>query len=186
MANFTPTPVFFGSDLLERSVWVVVDPRDAVTGGRVPVPLEVRLKSVTDEPIAAEPIAAYSGVYCFTDLKLAAGNYIAQVRALKNDRTRYFDAEQQFTLTPIPPPTDPLKRNKVEVKLLPRTSYPFDGQTTLARGRLVKASDLSPIDNAQISLTLDTVNKGPWQKTDESCSWKRSFRQATFHHGESG
>jgi hypothetical protein len=162
MANFTPPAVFFGSDRLERSVWVVVDPRDAVTGRRVPVPLEVRLKDV-----AAEPISAYSGVYCFTDLKLTTGNYTVQVRALKDDRTRYFDAEQGFTLTPIPPPADPLKRNIVEVKLLPRTSYPFDAKTTLARGRLVKASDRSPIEDAQISLTLDTVDKGLWQQTDE-------------------
>ena len=161
MADFTPAPTFFASDHIQRSVWVVVDPRDAVTGGRVPVPLEVRLKDV-----AAEPIAAYSGVYCFTDLRLPAGNYTVQVRALKNDRTRYFDVEKQFALTSIPSP-DPLKRNLVEVKLLPRTSYPFDAQTTLIRGRLVKASNGSAVENAQIFLTLDNVDKGLWQQTDE-------------------
>lgn len=162
MADFTPAPAFFGSDLVQRSVWVVVDPRDAVTGGRVPVPLEVRLKDV-----AAEPIAAYSGVYCFTDLRLPAGNYTVQVRALKNDRTRYFDVEKQFALTSIPSPSKPLKRNLVEVKLLPRTSYPFDAQTTLIRGRLVKATNRSAVENAQIFLTLDSVDKGLWQQTDE-------------------
>src|SRR5687768_4022128 len=133
MADFAQTPVFFGSDQIQRSVWVVIDPRDAVTGRRVPVPLEVRLKDV-----AAMPIAAYSGVYCFTDLSLPAGNYTVQVKELNNDRTRYFDVEKQFALTPIPPPADPQKRNLVEVKLLPRTSYPFDSQTTLVRGRLLK------------------------------------------------
>ena len=162
MANFTPPAVFFESDVITRSVWVVVDPRDAVTGGRVPVPLEVRLKDV-----AAEPIAAYSGIYCFTDLKLAAGNYTVQVSSAKSDPGRYFDVERQFTLATIPPATDPLKRNLVEVTLLPRTSYPFDGQTTLVRSRLVKTSDRSPIANAQISLTLDSVDKGLWQQTDE-------------------
>ncbi|MGH9972181.1 MAG: hypothetical protein ACREBG_30925 [Pyrinomonadaceae bacterium] len=162
MADFQPTPVFYGSDNLERSVSIVVDPRDAVTGDRVPVPLEVRLKDV-----AAEPIAARSGVYCFTDLKLAAGNYTVQVRPLKNDRSRYFDAEQQFPFDPIPLPAEPLKRNPVQVKLLPRTSYPFEALTTLARGRIVRASDGSPIENAQIFLTLDSVDKGLWQRTDE-------------------
>ena len=113
------------------------------------------------------PIAAYSGVYCFTDLSLPAGNYTVQVKELNNDRTRYFDVEKQFALTPIPPPADPQKRNLVEVKLLPRTSYPFDSQTTLVRGRLLKASDKTPVPNAQILLTLDSVDKGLWQQTDE-------------------
>lgn len=162
MANFVPTPVFYGSDNLARSVSIVVDPRDAVTGDRVPVPLEVRLKNV-----AAEPIAARSGVYCFTDLKLAAGNYTVQVRPQKNDRSRYFDAEQLFPFDPNPLPAEPLKRNPVQVKLLPRTSYPFDAQTTLARGRIVKASNGLFIDDAQIFLTLDSVDKGLWQRTDE-------------------
>ena len=74
------------------------------------VPLEVRLKDV-----AAEPIASYSGIYCFTDLKLAAGNYTLQISSAKSNPDRYFDVEKQFTLTPIPPATDPLKRNLVEV-----------------------------------------------------------------------
>jgi len=163
MANFTPTPVFFGSDLLGRSVWVVVDPRDVVTGRRLTVPLEVRLKDV-----AAEPIATYSGVYCFTDLKLTPGtNYTVQVKPLKDERTRYFDGEQPFTLAQVPPPVNPVKRNLVEVKLLPRTSYLFEPQTTLARGRLVKASDKTPIENADIFLTFGTINDEFWQRTDE-------------------
>lgn len=157
-----PSPTLFGSDVIQRSIWVVVDPRDAVTGGRVPVPLEVRLKDVT-----AEPIAAYSGIYCFTDLRLTPGNYTVQVRTLKDARSRYFDVEKQFTLTAVPPAVDPLKRNLVEVKLLPRTSYPFDSQTTLVRGRLLTASDRSGVEKAQIFLTLDTVDKGLWQQTDE-------------------
>ena len=162
MANFVPPPVFYGSDNLARSVSIVVDPRDAVTGGRVPVPLEVRIKDV-----AAEPIAAGSGVYCFTDLRLAAGNYTVQVRPQKNDRSRYFDAEQLFPFDPVPPPAEPLKRNPVQVKLLPRSAYPFDALATLARGRIVKASDNSPVQNAEIFLTLDSVDKGLWQRTDE-------------------
>ena len=167
MAKFAPAPVFFGSDNLTRSVLVVVDPRDFVTGGRVQVPLEVRLKDVAAKPIAAEPIATYSGVYCFTDLKLASGDYIAQVRTLKTDRSRYFDAEQPFKLSAIPPATDPVKRNMVEVKLLPRSDYPFDAQTTLARGRLIKTSDSSPIENANIFLKLDSVEDKPRGQTDE-------------------
>jgi len=168
MANFVPAPVFSGSDTTTRAVWVVVDPRDVVTGGRVPVPLEVRLKNDNDEPIAAVPIAARSGVYCFLDLNLAAGNYTVQVEPPKNDRSRYLDAEQEFPLVPVPTAAQPLNRNLVTVQLLPKSSYPFDAQATLARGRLIKASDKTPIENAQIFLTLDTVNKGLWQRTDES------------------
>ena len=161
MAVTAPAPVFSGSDTVARSVWVVIDPRDAVTGGRVPVPLQVRLKDV-----AAVPIAARSGVYCFIDLDLAAGNYTVQIEPLKNDNGRYLKAEKEFALAVIPTP-QPLQRNLVEVQVLPRSAYPFDAQATLARGRLVKASDKSPIGNAEIFLTLDTVNKGLWQRTDE-------------------
>ena len=162
MADLQPTPVFFGSDNITRSVWVVVDPRDAVTGNRVPVPLQVRLKDV-----AAQPIANGSGVYCFTDLKLAAGNYVVQVEPLKADRSRYFDAEKPFALNPVPIPAQPLNRNTVVVQLLPRSGYPFDSQTTLVRGRLVKASNSLPIANAQIFLIVDSVDQGLRGQTDE-------------------
>lgn len=162
MADPIPGQVFYGSDRLERSVWVVIDPRDFVTGGRVPVPLQVRLKDVT-----AEPIAARSGVYCFTDLKLAAANYTVQVRPLIGDRDRYFDAEKQFPLTVVPVPAQTLTRNPVSIELLPRPAYPFDGQATLVRGRLVRVSKASPIENAQIFLILDSVDKGLRGRTDE-------------------
>ena len=154
--------VFFGSDRLERSVWVVVDPRDFVTGGRMPVPLQVSLKDV-----AAEPIATRSGVYCFTDLKLAAANYTVQVRPRTSDSDRFFDAEKQFTLAVVPVPAQPLQRNAVTVQLLPRPAYAFDAQATLARGRLVKTSDKSPLAGAQISLILEGTNVGRRGQTDE-------------------
>lgn len=166
MADFVPVPVFSGSDTTTRSVWVVVDPRDVVTGTRVPVPLEVQLRDAAANPIAAIPIATRSGVYCFIDLNLAAGNYKVQVEAAKENRSRYLKTEKEFALTPIPPPQT-LKRNLVEVQLLPRSAYPFEAQATLARGRLVKASDKSPIENAEIFLTLDSIDKGLWQRTDE-------------------
>ena len=162
MADSQPAPVFSGSDNVTRSVWVVVDPRDAVTGSRVPVPLQVRLKDVV-----AQPISSPAGVYCFTDLKLAAGNYVVQVQPLPSDRGRYFDAEKQFLLEPIPIPGQVLKRNPVLVELLPRTGYPFDSQTTLVRGRLVKASNALPIEKAQVFLIVDSVDKGLRGQTDE-------------------
>ncbi len=169
MADFIPT--FFGSDRLQRSVSVVVEPLDAVSDRRVPVPLEVRIKEKTttsnSEPLATKPIAARSGVYCFTDLKLAAGKYVVEVRTLESDRSAYFDAQQEFDFTPVPIPNEPLKRNLVTVRLLPRPAYPFEARFTLARGRLVKASDNSPVEDAEIFLTLDSVNKGLWQRTDE-------------------
>lgn len=154
--------VFYAADKLERSVWVVVDPRDFVTGARVPVPLQVRLKDLT-----AEPIAARSSVYCFIDLDLPAADYTVQVRPLINGRDRYFDAEEKFTLAVVPVPAQPLKRNPVSVELLPRPAYPFDAQATLARGRLLKASDASPIEDAQIFLILEGTDIGRRGKTDE-------------------
>jgi hypothetical protein len=163
MADPIPGQVFFGSDNLERSVSVVIEPRDFVTGGRVPVPLQVRLKDV-----AAEPIAARSGVYCFTDLKLPAADYTVQVRPLGSDMDRFFDAEQPFTLEVVPVPAQPLKRNLVPVILMPRPGYPFDGQATLARGRLLKASNRSPIAGAQIMLILQGSELTPARgQTDE-------------------
>jgi hypothetical protein len=162
MADPIPGQVFYGPDRLERSVWVVIDPRDFVTGGRVPGQLQVRLKDV-----AAEPIAARSGVYCFTNLNLPSANYTVQVRPSNSDRGRYFDAEKQFALAVVPVPAQPLKRNPVSVDLLPRPGYPFDGQATLARGRLLKDSDGSPVGGAQIFLILDTVDKGLRGLTDE-------------------
>jgi hypothetical protein len=171
MADYVPT--FFGSDHLQRSVSVVVEPLDVVTKDRVPVPLEVRifkdkpLKSDEDKAFATRPIAARSGVYCFTNLKLATGKYFVEVRTLEKDRGLYFDGAGELNFKPIPIPNEPLNRNLVRVDLLPRPAYPFDAQATLARGRLVKASNGSPIENAQIFLTLDSVAKGFWQRTDE-------------------
>jgi hypothetical protein len=161
MAN-GPAKVFFGSDSLDRSVWVVVDPRDFVTGTRVTAPLRVRLKDIT-----AAPIAARSHVYCFIDLNLPAADYTVQVRPATPDRNLYFDAEKQFTLNPIPLPAQALKRNPVVVELMPRPAYQFDALATLARGRLVKASDSSPIPDAQIFLILDAVDKGLRGQSDE-------------------
>jgi hypothetical protein len=154
--------VFFGSDELARSVWVAVDPRDFVTGQRVTVPVRVRLKDVT-----AEPIAALSGVYCFTDLGVSAGAYTAQVQPSSADRVRYFDGETKFVLAVVPIPGQPLKRNPVTVELFPRPAYPFAGQATLARGRLVRASDGEGISDARVFLILEAVDQGQRGRTDE-------------------
>lgn len=159
---FVPPQVFQGSDQAQRSVWVVVDPRDSVTGNRVGDPLQVNI-----EGVAARPIAAQSGLYCFTDLKLPAANYTVQVKPDVATRNRYFDAEVQFNLVVVPLPAQPLQRNAVAVQLLPRPAYPFAGQATLARGALVKSSDASPIENAQIFLILDLVEQGLKGQTDE-------------------
>lgn len=172
MADIAPGLVFFAPDKTSRSVWAVIDPKDLVTGKRVTSPLQVQLRDVNapidGDPIAAKPIAARSGVYCFTDLKLPATDYIVEVKPLGSDRTRYFDSRKQFTLATIPLPAQPLERNPVPVELLPRPSYPFDAKATLARGRLVKESDTtSPIPDAEIFLILDTVNKGRRAQTDQ-------------------
>src|SRR6266540_5856521 len=107
MASPAVGRVFHGSDSLERSVWVVVDPRDFVTGARVTRPLDVRLKAVT-----AMPLVGRSGVYCFADLDVPAGSYTVRVHA-RGDRDHYFDAEKAFLLDTIPIPAQPLKRNLV-------------------------------------------------------------------------
>jgi hypothetical protein len=159
---FVPPQVFQGSDQAQRSVWVVVDPRDAVTGGRVSDPLLVNIAGV-----AAKPIAALSGVYCFTDLKLPADNYTVEVKPDVANRNFYFAAEVQFNLVVVPLPAEPLKRNAVPVQLLPRPAYPFSGQATLARGALVKSSDASPIEHAQIFLIVDSIDQGLKGQTDE-------------------
>jgi hypothetical protein len=161
MAN-GPAKAFFGADLVDRSVWVVVDPRDFVTGTRVTAPLRVRLKDIT-----AAPIAARSHVYCFTDLNLPAANYTVQVSPTTASRNLYLDAERQFTLNPVPLPGQPLQRNPVVVQMMPRPSYQFEALATLARGRLIKASDSSPIPDAQIFLILDAVEKGLRGQSDE-------------------
>jgi hypothetical protein len=153
---------FSWPDRLERSVWVVVDPRDVVTGQRVRVPVEARLRDVP-----AAPIAGLSGVYCFTDLGLPAGTYVVQVRPGRADRVLYFDGETPFTLAPVPVAGQPLNRNLVRVELLPRPAYPFADVATLARGRLVRASDRTGIDGARIVLILDEVDKGQRGRTDE-------------------
>jgi hypothetical protein len=155
------SPVFFAADELERSVWVVVDPRDFVTGRRMTSPLEVRLKNVD-----AEPIAGLSGVYCFTDLELPAGAHRAEVRPRAADRARYFDGEAAFALAVVPVPGQLLLRNPVVVEMLPRPSYPFAG-ATLARGRLVKASDKSAVAGARVFFIRGGVDLGRRGRTDE-------------------
>lgn len=148
-------------DTLERSVWVVVDARDFVTKQRV-ASLDVRLRD-----IAARPIAALSGVYCFTDLDAPAGNYTAEAKPRAEVRARYFDAETPFALVTVPVLGQPLNRNLVPVELLPRPAYPFSGEATLARGRLVKASNGDAIAAARVFLILETVDLGRAGSTDE-------------------
>jgi hypothetical protein len=162
MATVVIGRFFFGPDQLERSVWVVVDPRDFVTGQRVLTPLRVQLKDVI-----AEPITARSRVYCFTDLRLPAANYTVQVEPLLEGRDYYFPAQKAFALELIPVPGAPLNRNRVELTLLPRPAYPFTGQATLARSRLVKASDGSGIAGAQIFLIFGAADQGLRGQTDE-------------------
>lgn len=148
-------------DTLERSVWVVVDARDFVTKQRVRQ-LDVQLRDV-----AARPIAALSGVYCFTDLVVPAGNYVAEVKPRALARASYFEAEAPFALVTVPVPGQPLNRNLVAVELLPRPAYPFSGEATLARGRLVKASNGDAITAARVFLILATVDLGRAGTTDE-------------------
>jgi hypothetical protein len=161
MASPNPPLVFFAPDVQQRSVWVVVDPRDFVTGRRMTAPVHVELRDVD-----AEPIQGLSGVYCFTDLKLPAGPYRAVVQPRQADRARYFDGDATFALAVVPVPGQPLQRNTVTVTLFPRPGYPFAG-ATLARGRLVKASDATPIDGARIVLIRDAVDLGRRGRTDE-------------------
>ena len=149
------------TDTLERSVWVVIDVRDFVTRKRVPK-LDVRLRDV-----AARHVAALSGVYCFTDLDVPAGNYVVEVKPRADLRGRYFDAEAPFALATVPVPGQPLNRNAVSVELLPRPAYPFDADATLVRGSLVKASDAGAIAGARIFLILETVDLGRAGSTDE-------------------
>ena len=121
-------------DTLTRSVWVVVDPRDAATGARVSATLRVRLRNV-----AAEPVLSRSGLYCFTDLNLAAANYVVDVQPLGEAQDRYFGGETEFPLQVPPVSGKPLDRNAVAVDLFPRPAYPFGdrdipGARTTAEG----------------------------------------------------
>jgi hypothetical protein len=170
MADLLDALTALSPDRLERSVWVVIDPRDIVTGRRAIGPLRVRLRGV-----AAQPIAAPSGVHCFSDLDVPAGNYVALIEPLFGNRARYFDAERGFALGAVPVPGQPLLRNPVEITLLPRPGYPFDSQATLARGRLVRASDASAVGGARVSLVLEGVNKGLRGRTDERGEFVMSF-----------
>jgi hypothetical protein len=154
---------FVGADRFEESVWVVVDPRDVVTGDRVRDPLAVGFAGGT-----AKPIAARSGVYCFLDLTLPPAEYVVEVRPLGRGKTRYFEATEKLTLVKVPVAGQPLARNPVVVPLLPRPEYPFDPQRTLLRGRLIKASDKSPVPGATVTLlSPPATDLGPRARTDE-------------------
>jgi hypothetical protein len=173
----TPANTFSGSDQLQRSVWVVVDPKDFVTGSRIAEPLRVAIKDVT-----ATPIAARSGMYCFTDLNLPVAVYTVQVQPLT--RLHYLDAETTFTLELIPVPGQSLRRNPVAVQLMPRPDYPFDAQSTLARGRLLQTSDSAPIAGANIFLIVDAADKGLRGQTDERGEFAVLFPTVTFAVGD--
>jgi hypothetical protein len=149
-------------DRQQRSVWVVVDPVDVVTGTRAAAQLRVRLREV-----AAAPIAALSGVYCFTDLQLAAGPYVVDVEPVGADRFRYFGAERELNLVAVPGPGSPTVRNPLTVPLLPRPAYPFAGGATLARGRVVKATDGAALAGASVTLLVGAVDHGIRSRTDE-------------------
>ena len=149
-------------DRITRSVWVVVDPRDAVTGARVTAPLDVRLRR-----IEARPIFARSGVYCFTDLNVPAAKYTVEVEPGPAAASAYFPAAREFTLKVPGGATPPLDRNLVSVELLPRPAYPFGDRVTTARGRLVRRSSGAAIAAAAIDLVrtgAPTLRRG---RTDE-------------------
>jgi hypothetical protein len=149
-------------DRLTRAVWVVVDPRDAVTGARVTLPLEVRLRRVD-----ARPIFARSGVYCFTDLNLPAATYTVDVEPGSAAAAAYFPAARDFTLKVPGGATPPLDRNAVTVELLPRPAYPFGDRVSIARGRLARRSNGAAIAGAAIDLIRSgapTLRRG---RTDE-------------------
>jgi hypothetical protein len=159
----TPTAfIAVEPDRLERSVWVVIDPRDFVTGRRMTTPVRVSLNGVT-----AEPIVGGSGVYCFTDLDLPAGNYTAHVQPRLADRDTYFNGDTTFALVTVPVPAQPLNRNLQIVQLMPRPGYPFGANATLARGRLVRASDGTAVEGARIFLLIGAVDQGRRGQTDE-------------------
>ena len=149
-------------DRITRSVWVVVDPRDAVTGTRVTLPLDVRIRRVE-----ARPIFARSGVYCFTDLNVPAAKYVVDVEPGATAAAAYFAAEREFTLKVPGGATPPLDRNPVTVELLPRPGYPFGDRVSTARGRLVRLSSGAAVGGAAIDLVRTgepTLRRG---RTDE-------------------
>jgi hypothetical protein len=154
--------IVLSPDHQTRSVWVVVDPQDLVTGLRVTAPLRVRLQGQT-----ARPIATVSGVYCFTDLGLAPDTYTVQVEPIDGNRGQYFRAVQDFNLTTVPVPGNLFLRNPLTIQLLPRPSYPFGDQATLARGQLVKASDNTSVEGALVKLFVGPNDLGVRTQTDE-------------------
>jgi hypothetical protein len=166
--------VFVAPDLLERSVWVVVDPRDFVTGQRLTARVKTSLLNVT-----AEPIEGRARVYCFIDLDLPAGAYTARVELRGADRAYYFDGATEFMLDVIPLPGQPLKRNPVRVELLPRPAYPFAAEATLARGRVLRTSDGTGIAGASLFLILEGVDLGRRGRTDERGEYVVFFPPAT-------
>jgi hypothetical protein len=149
-------------DRITRSVWVVVDPRDVVTGERVSVPLRVTLRNV-----AARAIVSASGLYCFTDLNLPAAKYAVDVQPLRAAESLYLPARREFTLKVPPVSGAPLDRNLMTIDLFPRSAYPFATGVTLARGRLVRRSNGAVIEGAEVLLLRNGTATGRPGRTDE-------------------
>ena len=148
-------------DRTTRSVWVVIDPRDVVTGARVPAPLRVTLRNVT-----ARAIVSASGLYCFTDLNLPAAKYVVDVQPLRGAESFYLPAQKEFTLKVPPVIGAPLDRNFLTVDLFPRSAYPFAAGVTLARGRLVKRTNGAVIEGAEVTLLRNGTATGRPGRTD--------------------
>lgn len=165
-----PSAIVQSPDRLTRSVWVVVDPQDLITGRRVTEPLRVRV-----EGQAARPVSALSGVYCFNDLNLVPDTYIVQVEPITGNRGHYFLATKALALTAVPVAGSPLLRNPITIQLLPRPSYPFGDGATLARGRLVKASDGTAVEGALVKLFIGVSDEGVRAQTDERGEFAVSF-----------
>lgn len=149
-------------DRITRSVWVVVDPRDVVTGARVLAPMRVTMRNV-----AARPILSASGLYCFTDLNLPAAKYVVDVQPLMSAESFYFPAQKEFTLKVPPVSGAPLDRNLLTVDLFPRGAYPFASGVTLTRGRLVKRSNGAVVTGAEVRLVRNGTATGRPGRTDE-------------------
>ena len=154
--------VALSPDRTTRSVWVVIDPRDVVTGERVFAPLRVTLRNVT-----ARAIVSASGLYCFTDLGLPAATYIVDVQPLRAAESFYLPAQKEFTLKVPPVSGAPLDRNLTTIDLFPRAAYPFATGVTLARGQLVKRTNGAVIDGAEVRLLRNGTATGRPGRTDE-------------------
>ena len=168
----------FGGDTHRHQLALAVRVVDAVTDTQVEAPLRVFLQELRH----IRPLRNQSGLFCFEDVP--AGAYTLVVEPDKATADWFYlrlptgEVQQDGFAQPItlplpkPPPAPPpdIPWPRMDVTLVPKTSYPFPANATLARGEVTTGAGASPPGAAGVvvSCTYKQIDPQDSDKTKDA------------------